>query len=89
MKKIMIVLTISFMLFGCTKMDPTPEEETKPIPIIYETRMSLIQKDSVKIYDTIYLDSLEDLKNFQVKAPIFDQELSKTLTWNMINLRSS
>ena len=89
MKKIMIVLTIAFMLFGCTKMDPTPEEETKPEPIVYETLMSLMQLDSVEIYDTIYLESLENLQNYELKTPIFDLELSQTLTWNMIDLRSS
>lgn len=89
MKKILILFLLSFTLFGCVNQDSDHLDETEPDPIIYETTMFMRTYKPVHIYDTIYLNCLTDLSDFQFKSLVFDYTKIESLHWGTIRVRSS
>lgn len=88
-KKVLIIFIFTLLLFGCTKANTEAPILTEEVPIIAETHLILQQYESVDIYETIYLLSLDDLSTYAFKAPVFDSELSKSLDWGRVNYRFS
>lgn len=89
LKKILIIVISVFVLFGCSKKEPTPEEETELTPIIYETNMSISTYDRIDIFDGIYLSNLTDLQNYQKKTSIFDLDKANAIQILQLSARRS
>lgn len=87
MKKILMLVLLSFLFFGCTSNEPEITEEDENI--IYGTYLSWDHYEPVEILNSIFLANLNDLYGFELKSPVFDPILSETLDYNMINTNSS
>jgi hypothetical protein len=87
MKKILMLLLVSFLFFGCTADEPEITEEDENI--VYGTYLSWEHYEPVVILNSIFLTNLDDLHDFELKSAVFDPILSETLDYNMINTNSS
>jgi len=87
MKKIWILCLLSFILFGCKENEPIGIEEEELI--VYGTYLSWEHYEPVEIFDTIYLVNFDDLNDFDLKSSVFDQTLTESLNYGMINTNIS
>lgn len=87
MKKVLMVVLLSFLLFGCTSNEPEVTEEEENIT--YRTYLSWVYYAPVNILNSIFLTNLDDLHDYELKSAVFDPILSETLEYYMINTNSS
>ncbi|MDG0889271.1 MAC/perforin domain-containing protein [Paracholeplasma manati] len=75
MKKILMVVLVLFILTGCqSKKNPNSpiisDEEKEPLE--YGTNLVLNRSQTIDIFDSIYLVSLDNYHEFSIKTSIFD-----------------
>lgn len=87
MKKLIVLVLLSFLFFGCTTNEPEVTEEEELID--YGTYLSWVHYEPIEILNSIFLANLDALHDFELKSAVFDPTLSESLNYGMINTNTS